>query len=215
MWLDKSCLQYFGSTAAPSILSFYPALGVKRDVRSEPELSNYALRGLLSVEYLITTPEKQDRLSTPQPTTAGNYAFAKDGFMRSTADTKLRAHGLYLRLLHHRRRSTRRRPRHTRANLLMRALVLSDEDAAVYGKYLKKLPEGRSGTTCGMTPTSQDCRRPPRLGCQRVPDDQLRLPRRDHAGEGEPRLLLRALRRRLHGLRQRAGGRHCRRWTRD
>ena len=39
MWLDKSCLQYFGSTAAPSILSFYPALGVKRDVRSEPELS--------------------------------------------------------------------------------------------------------------------------------------------------------------------------------
>ena len=38
MWLDKSCLQYFGSTAAPSILSFYPALGVKRDVRSEPEL---------------------------------------------------------------------------------------------------------------------------------------------------------------------------------
>ena len=59
MWLDKSCLQYFGSTAAPSILSFYPALGVKRDVRSEPELSNYALRGLLSVEYLITTPEQQ------------------------------------------------------------------------------------------------------------------------------------------------------------
>ena len=48
MWLDKSCLQYFGSTAAPSILSFYPALGVKRDVRSEPEIANYALRGLLS-----------------------------------------------------------------------------------------------------------------------------------------------------------------------
>ena len=60
MWLDKSCLQYFGSTAAPSILSFYPGLGVKRDVRSEPEIANYALRGLLSVEYLITTPEKRE-----------------------------------------------------------------------------------------------------------------------------------------------------------
>ena len=60
MWLDKSCLQYFGSTAAPSILSFYPGLGVKRDVRSEPEITNYALRGLLSVEYLITTPEKRE-----------------------------------------------------------------------------------------------------------------------------------------------------------
>ena len=31
----------------------------------------------------------------------------------------------------------------TRANLLMRALVLRDEDAAVYGKYLTHLPEGR------------------------------------------------------------------------
>ena len=57
--MDKSSLQYFGSTAAPSILSFYPALGVKRDVRSQPELENYALRGLLSVKYLITTPAHQ------------------------------------------------------------------------------------------------------------------------------------------------------------
>ena len=31
--------------------------------------------------------------------------------------------------------------KNTRSNLLMRALVLSEEDAAVYGKYLKKLPE--------------------------------------------------------------------------
>ena len=30
-----------------------------------------------------------------------------------------------------------------RANLLMRALVLRDEDAAVYGQYLTHLPEGR------------------------------------------------------------------------
>ena len=31
--------------------------------------------------------------------------------------------------------------KNTRSNLLMRALVLSEEDAAVYGQYLKKLPE--------------------------------------------------------------------------
>ena len=79
MWLDKSCLQYFGSTAAPSILSFYPALGVKRDVRSEPELSNYALRGLLSVEYLITTPEKQTDFEN-EADDGWEYAFAKDGY---------------------------------------------------------------------------------------------------------------------------------------
>ena len=45
LWLDKSSLQYFGSTAAPSILSFYPALGVKRDVRSQPELEKLRAAG--------------------------------------------------------------------------------------------------------------------------------------------------------------------------
>ena len=50
MWLDKSCLQYFSSTAAPSILSFTRALGIKRDSctsRRAPTM----LRGSASVEY--------------------------------------------------------------------------------------------------------------------------------------------------------------------
>ena len=41
----------------------------------------------------------------------------------------------------------------TRANLLMRALVLSEEDAETYGKYLEKLPEAKLDD-CGTTPTS-------------------------------------------------------------
>ena len=98
MWLDKSCLQYFGSTAAPSILSFYPALGVKRDVRSEPEIANYALRGLLSVEYLITTPEKQRRALRTKQTRAGALP-CRCGRLRAVPQRQLCAHGLYLRLL--------------------------------------------------------------------------------------------------------------------
>ena len=80
LWLDKSSLQYFGSTAAPSILSFYPALGVKRDVRSEPDISNYALRGLLSVKYLITAPEKQEDFLAAADD-GWSYYDTKDGFM--------------------------------------------------------------------------------------------------------------------------------------
>ena len=140
MWLDKSCLQYFGSTAAPSILSFYPALGVKRDVRSEPELSNYALRGLLSVEYLITTPEKQTDLEN-EADDGWEYAFAKDGYAvyRNTNYVPMGfAYDYYLTQTEYEETA-----KATRANLLMRALVLTDEDAAVYGKYLTHLPEGR------------------------------------------------------------------------
>ena len=80
LWLDKSCLQYFGSTAAPSILSFYPALGVKRDVRSEPELSNYALRGLLSVKYLLTTQKRQEDFLA-EADEGWSYYDTRDGYL--------------------------------------------------------------------------------------------------------------------------------------
>ena len=140
MWLDKSCLQYFGSTAAPSILSFYPALGVKRDVRSEPELSNYALRGLLSVEYLITTPEKQNDFEN-EADAGWEHAFTKDGYAvyRNTNYVPMGfTYDCYLTESEYEETA-----KTTRANLLMRALVLRDEDAAVYGQYLTHLPEGR------------------------------------------------------------------------
>lgn len=140
MWLDKSCLQYFGSTAAPSILSFYPALGVKRDVRSEPELSNYALRGLLSVEYLITTPEKQGAFEA-EADDGWAYAFAKDGYVVYRNENYVPmgfTYDYYLTESEYEETA-----KTTRSNLLMRTLVLSDEDAETYGKYLTHLPEGK------------------------------------------------------------------------
>ena len=78
--------------------------------------------------------------------------------------------------------------KNTRANLLMRALVLSEEDAETYGKYLKKLPDAKLDDLWYDTYVSED---------------QLRLPCGDHAEEGQPCLLLRTVRRWIHGLRQR------------
>ena len=137
MWLDKSCLQYFGSTAAPSILSFYPALGVKRDVRSQPELENYALRGLLSVKYLITTPAHQsDFLAVADD--GWSYYDTLDGFTLYENDNYVPMGFTYdYYLTEDAYEST---VTVTRSNLLMRALVLSEEDAAAYGQYLTELP---------------------------------------------------------------------------
>ena len=137
LWLDKSCLQYFGSTAAPSILSFYPALDVKRDVRSQPELSNYALRGLLSVKYLITTPAHQsDFLAVADD--GWSYYDTLDGFTLYENDNYVPmgfTYDYYLTEDAYESTITV-----TRSNLLMRALVLSEEDAAAYGQYLTELP---------------------------------------------------------------------------
>ncbi len=140
LWLDKSCLQYFGSTAAPSILSFYPALGVKRDVRSEPELSNYALRGLLSVKYLITTPEHQEEFESEADSGWEHYE-TMDGFVlyENTNYVPMGfTYDYYITEETYENSMTS-----TRSNLLMRALVLSDEDVEKYGKYLTELPEDR------------------------------------------------------------------------
>lgn len=140
LWLDKSSLQYFGSTAAPSILSFYPALGVKRDVRSEPDISNYALRGLLSVKYLITTPEKQEDFLAAADD-GWSYYDTKDGFMLYENENYVPMGFTYDYYITEESYETT--VKNTRANLLMRALVLREEDAETYGKYLEKLPDAK------------------------------------------------------------------------
>ena len=138
MWLDKSCLQYFGSTAAPSILSFYPALGVKRDVRSEPEIANYALRGLLSVEYLITTPEKRE--SFEDEADAGwTYLADVDSYALYHNDNYVPMGFTYDYYVT--KATYEASVKTLRSNLLMRALVLEDEDVAQYGQYLTELPD--------------------------------------------------------------------------
>ena len=138
MWLDKSCLQYFGSTAAPSILSFYPGLGVKRDVRSEPEITNYALRGLLSVEYLITTPEKRE--SFEDEADAGwTYLADVDGYTLYHNDNYVPMGFTYDYYVTEATYQTSIKT--LRSNLLMRALVLEDEDVKAYGQYLTELSE--------------------------------------------------------------------------
>ena len=138
MWLDKSCLQYFGSTAAPSILSFYPGLGVKRDVRSEPEITNYALRGLLSVEYLITTPEKRE--SFEDEADAGwTYLGDVDGYTLYHNDNYVPMGFTYDYYVTEATYQTSIKT--LRSNLLMRALVLEDEDVKAYGQYLTELPD--------------------------------------------------------------------------
>ena len=138
MWLDKSCLQYFGSTAAPSILSFYPGLGVKRDVRSEPEITNYALRGLLSVEYLITTPEKRESFED-EADEGWTYLADVDGYALYHNDNYVPMGFTYDYYV---TEATYEASIKTlRSNLLMRALVLTDEDVEKYSSYLTELPD--------------------------------------------------------------------------
>ena len=138
LWMDKSCLQFFDSTVAPSILSFYSSLGFVRDVRSNPDASYYALRGLLSVRFTIM-PEDERQNFESAVGSGWTYYDSVGGFALYENDNYLPMGFTYEYYV----------PEDTvesmftgrSARLLVRALGLSEEDIAAYGQYLTPLPE--------------------------------------------------------------------------
>ncbi len=78
LWLNKSHIRTFNSVVNPSIMEFYPYVGVKRDVSSKPETKFYALRGLLGVRYTLVPHNQADAFLT-QPGVQGWTQWATQG----------------------------------------------------------------------------------------------------------------------------------------
>ncbi|TCL55077.1 YfhO family protein [Allofournierella massiliensis] len=138
LWVNRSDLQTFNSTVAPSILEFYPQVGVKRDVRSAPELDKYALRGLLSVKYTICPVDKQEEFEEKAGdnwrywTTQGQLAVYENTDWLPMAYS----YDAYIT-----EEEYEEIPEDYRANLLMRAIVLSEEQINTWGGGLRHLTE--------------------------------------------------------------------------
>ena len=138
LWLDKSCIQFFNSTVAPSILEFYPTVGVKRDVNSKPEANLYALRGLLSVRYTLVPKEKvedweKEKLegwnlvsSTTSYLIYENENWVPMGF---TYDSYITEEDFETVSDTH------------AGNVLMKALLLTDEQVERYGQMMQHLTD--------------------------------------------------------------------------
>lgn len=77
MYWHQPNIQAFHSIVPNSIMEFYPYVGVKRDVSSKPETSNYALRPLLSVKYLAVKKSNPDGGSLMP---GYRFAFSQFGF---------------------------------------------------------------------------------------------------------------------------------------
>lgn len=138
LWFDKSCLQFFNSTVAPSIMEFYPEVGVKRDVNSKPDVQNYALRGLLSVRYTLVAKESVadwEKENLPGWTACGETTayriYENDNWvpMGFTYDYYVTADQL---------EEVREEER---AQILMRALLLDEDQIETYAGLLDPLPE--------------------------------------------------------------------------
>jgi len=65
MFWDLPNIQAFHSIVPPSVMEFYPEIGVKRDVNSKPGPDDQALRALLSVRYLFIATNEENQEPTP------------------------------------------------------------------------------------------------------------------------------------------------------
>ncbi|WRS26840.1 YfhO family protein [Oscillospiraceae bacterium MB08-C2-2] len=65
MFWNLPNIQAFHSIVPSSLMTFYPEVGVKRDVSSKPETRYYALRPLLSVRWLFIKDTEDDQSPMP------------------------------------------------------------------------------------------------------------------------------------------------------
>jgi hypothetical protein len=116
-------IQAFHSIVPPSIMEFYPLVGVTRDVGSRPEAEFYALRSLLSVRWLFIQSDKEEQDPMPGWTKhseqVGFHVYENDNFIPMGF-----AYDAYID-----REELEDFPVDQRGNVLLKAVMLEDMDA--------------------------------------------------------------------------------------
>ena len=139
MFWDLPNIQAFHSIVPPSIMSFYPEIGVKRDVSSKPEASVYALRPLVSVRWLFIEKGKEEQAPMP-----GYVKYTEQNGFNIYENQNFLPMGFsydfYITVDMLNKVAESRA-----ANLMLRAIVLEDEALERNADLLWRLPEESTG----------------------------------------------------------------------
>lgn len=157
-------MRAFQSVICTSIMDFYSFLGIQRDVASRPELSNYALRGLFSVKYYYK--EKAEGCSYEELLSSGSESSPDSSSSKSSSkddeDTsrviipdelpnfkyigenqhfEIYENELFIPMgfgydKYVKKSDAENKSKLQRQNILLKALVLSDEQAEKYSDIL-------------------------------------------------------------------------------
>ena len=145
LWFNRSCLQFFNSTVAPSIMAFYPEVGVKRDVNSKPDAENYALRGLLSVRFTLVAKDKETEW-TDKDLPGWQLSVETDAYARYENDNWVPmgfTYDCYVTA-----DQLERVSEEERAQILCRAILLDDDQISAFGSLLEPLPDEELTNRC-------------------------------------------------------------------
>ncbi len=145
IFLDLNGLQFFNSVVSPSILEFYPSVGVKRDVSSKPEWSNYALRSLLSVKYLLVPTEEEADFLKDELLYGFSFYDRVESFSIYIND-----HFLPMGIILNEyitEDSFNEIAEELRSSLLLKGIVLSNEQIELYNSFMSEVPSSELSLT--------------------------------------------------------------------
>lgn len=138
MFLEYPCINSFHSVVPQSITDFYKFVGQERVVASRPTTEGYALRNLLSVKYLLNLVN-QDSFEDTNGTKMPGYKYigTQSGY-RVYENKNFIPYGFsyqnYISYKDCTKFSELMRP-----NIMLKAMVLDDEQIAKYGNMMTKL----------------------------------------------------------------------------
>ncbi len=142
MYLGYSGINAFHSVVPSSVMEFYEYIGVERSVASRPDTDYVSIRPLLSVKYLLNrvdgdafidedTKETEMEGYTYIDTKSGYYIYENDNYIPYGFSYQYYMSEEYCDNYSD----------EERANLMLKAILLSDSQIEKYGKYLYNFEE--------------------------------------------------------------------------
>ncbi len=129
----------FHSTVSPSIAEFYEAVGEDRSVASRPDVKNYAIRNLLSVKYVLNLENEDEFMDEDGDTVMPGYKYyGKQAGHKIYENENYIPYGFsYDKYIS--RTALNTFDEKTRANIMLKAIVLNDEDVEMWKGNLEPL----------------------------------------------------------------------------
>ena len=154
MYWQLPNIQAFHSIVPVSIMEFYPEVGVKRDVSSKPSTEYYQLRSLLSVKWLFIEEGNEEQSPMPGYT----YVDTQNGFNIYENENFLPMGFAYDGYIS--REDFNDATTSTRVKMLLKGIVLEEEDAKANSDILPKLdPDVEDYSYDGYVADVEDLRR--------------------------------------------------------
>lgn len=142
MYLGYPTINAFHSVVSPSIMEYYDFIGVTRDVASRPTREYFSIRSLLSVKYLLNRTDGDSFIGDDGYTLMPDYEYVNTdggyyiyenksyipyGFSYDYYITQTECEAYYSGV--------------ARADVMLKAIILSDEDAEKYGGTMESYSE--------------------------------------------------------------------------